>query len=671
LKILPSILKYTTLIIIFAANFVCAQDKINYNSFSEREKLVLNEGWKYFVSDSTFGNIKEGSESDWIKIQSTFFNDKNMPPASANNVWFYKEFIIDSTLFNKPVGFDFLFWADIKVYLNDRLIFTGIFNDGNPVLPVKEFFSGDSLQILKVVLNFSEAENLINKGLNFGFQISLVKFDESLKSRVSVLSSLSVRKNIFVSITLVLAVFHFFLYVFNKHKINNLFYVLFLFFFAFFLTGNYISIFSGNAGFYVFYYSAFKALLLFVILSASTAIYTIFKPLPKYYKYFWIYAAALGIAAYLFTSIIFLYLTFVSITIFSVWGSWYLFGPTTKKNMGEKIIQAGFGIMALGGILQMLYSLGLIIPIFGLNDVYIYGVIVFVISMSIAFAYDFASTSKDLEKKLVEVKTLSEKTIEHERFAREQELQRKLLEADNIRKTNELEEARKLQLSMLPSCLNDIEGLDICFDMKTATEVGGDYYDYYFSNDGTLNIAIGDATGHGTKAGLMVATIKSLFNALGAKMMIPDFFNRCTEIIKTMNLGNIFMSMTIIRYKNKRLIASAAGMPPIFIYKKSKNVINEIIIKSMPLGGFRNFKYYEEENELESGDVILMMSDGLPELFNEKREMFGYEKVKEILLRHADKKAAGINNELFKAAEQWRGSRAQDDDMTFVIIKIL
>ena len=89
---------------------------------------------------------------------------------------------------------------------------------------------------------------------------------------------------------------------------------------------------------------------------------------------------------------------------------------------------------------------------------------------------------------------------------------------------------------MLPKCLNDLPGIDICFEMTTATEVGGDYYDYFITNDGTLNIAIGDATGHGTKAGLMVATIKSLFNALGANMMIPDFFNRCTEIIKKMNL---------------------------------------------------------------------------------------------------------------------------------------
>jgi len=663
LKKIPPIIKYILLIIIITTGSSAAQGKINYKSFLENDNLAVNDGWKYSISDS--------ATADWIEIQTTMFRDANILPESARKVWFYKKFYVDSTMYGKPVGFDFLFFGDIKIYLNDKLIFEGIFDDGKPVLPVKEILSNDSPQTLKVELNTEGAEKFINKGLVFGFEISLVKYDEKLHARVSALSALSTRRNIFLVITLVLAVFHSFLYIFNKQKKNNLFYVLFLIFFAFFLFGNYVSNYSGNAGLLLFFVPAVKALLMFVILSGSTAIYTIFKPLPKYYKYFWIYSVLIGAIGYFSTSIVFIYLTFSSITFFSVWGSWYLFGPSKQRRFDEKIIKTGFAVMAVGGILQMLYVLKVINPFFGITDIYFFGVIVFVFSMSIAFAYDFASTSKNLEKKLEEVKVLSEKTIEHERFAQEQELKRKLLEADNTRKTKELEEARRLQLSMLPSCANNISGIDICFDMKTATEVGGDYYDYFISNDGTLNIAIGDATGHGTKAGLMVATIKSLFNALGAKMMIPDFFNRCTEIIKTMNLGNLFMSMIVVRYKNNKFIVSSAGMPPIFIFKKSKNVIEEILIKSMPLGAHKDFKYYEEESELETGDVILMMSDGFPELFNEKREMLGYEKVKELLILHSEKTAGKINRELFKAAEQWRGTRAQDDDITFVVIKIL
>jgi len=79
--------------------------------------------------------------------------------------------------------------------------------------------------------------------------------------------------------------------------------------------------------------------------------------------------------------------------------------------------------------------------------------------------------------------------------AKEMELERRLLEAEDARKSKELEEARLLQLSMLPECAGEIPGLDICFHMETATEVGGDYYDYHLADDGTLTVVFGDATG--------------------------------------------------------------------------------------------------------------------------------------------------------------------------------
>jgi serine phosphatase RsbU (regulator of sigma subunit) len=108
-----------------------------------------------------------------------------------------------------------------------------------------------------------------------------------------------------------------------------------------------------------------------------------------------------------------------------------------------------------------------------------------------------------------------------------------ILKADNERKTNELEEVRKLQISMLPQSKNDLPDYDICFDMRTATEVGCDYYDFNHARDGSLDIAIGDATGHGMKSALKVAIVKSLFNSIGTNLIITDFFNRCTEVIKS------------------------------------------------------------------------------------------------------------------------------------------
>ena len=159
---------------------------------------------------------------------------------------------------------------------------------------------------------------------------------------------------------------------------------------------------------------------------------------------------------------------------------------------------------------------------------------------------------------------------------------------------SELQYRPELRHYILPTLkyylkLIELPNLEIAVYMKTATEVGGDYYDYNISADGTLNIAIGDATGHGMKAGIMVATIKSLFSALGSNLMIPDFFKKCTEIIKSMSLGNLFMSMTLIRIKDGTVIGSSAGMPPILHFKKAEDKVDEIVIKSMPLGALKDF----------------------------------------------------------------------------------
>ena len=109
---------------------------------------------------------------------------------------------------------------------------------------------------------------------------------------------------------------------------------------------------------------------------------------------------------------------------------------------------------------------------------------------------------------------------------REVELRAKVAEEENARKSNELEEARRLQLSLLPEKLPELPNLEIAVYMNTATEVGGDYYDFNISADGTLNIALGDATGHGMQAGTVVTLMKGLFSADSGRMDIGDFLTK-------------------------------------------------------------------------------------------------------------------------------------------------
>lgn len=234
----------------------------------------------------------------------------------------------------------------------------------------------------------------------------------------------------------------------------------------------------------------------------------------------------------------------------------------------------------------------------------------------------------------------------------------------------ELEEARALQLSMLPNDTPQINELEFAVFMNTASEVGGDYYDFSFKEDGSLNIAVGDATGHGMRAGIMVAIMKSLFISDSAEFDLVDFFSNSNKTIKALNLGRMMMAFTVLNIKNNQVQFVNAGMPPIFIYKKSNNTVTEFETQGMPLGAISESIFKINKFEVETGDAILILSDGLPELKNEKHEQYDYARVKDEFKSVADKNPNDVVEYLKSSASQWANGVEPDDDVTFVVIKV-
>jgi len=272
-----------------------------------------------------------------------------------------------------------------------------------------------------------------------------------------------------------------------------------------------------------------------------------------------------------------------------------------------------------------------------------------------------------------EIRRQRNKTKLRESLLRTQvaESESRATKAEIEKKNHELEEARKLQLSMLPKSIPEIPGLEIAVYMKTATEVGGDYYDFDVGEDkNSLTIAVGDATGHGLKAGTMVSLIKGLFSANASKVDIKPFYEKCTQTIKQMKLGNLYMALTLLKIKNHSLIASSAGMPPMYVYKSKAKKIEEISLKGMPLGAFDDFPYQEKQIDLESGDTILILTDGLPELFNDHKEIFDYGSIESLFNEVTGKSPKEIINHLVEAGDKWANGNPQKDDMTFLVIKV-
>ena len=293
------------------------------------------------------------------------------------------------------------------------------------------------------------------------------------------------------------------------------------------------------------------------------------------------------------------------------------------------------------------------------------------LAMSVYMSQKIASTNEELAQKLVEVQNLTDKAIA-------QEVEQKVLQADNDRKTAELEDARKLQLSMLPQTMPIVQGLDIAMFMQNATEVGGDYYDYFTGSDGTLTIAIGDATGHGVKAGTMVAATKSLLAVMAQDEKISGsagVLKPSSPILKRMNLRSMFMALAVARIKPHAggvdVLIANAGMPSALVFRGKLNLVEEVLMKSMPLGTMANFPYEDRHLTLSSGDALIMMSDGFPERFNREDEILGYDIANAALAGVAGKTAHEIIQHCIQKADEWAEGAPLNDDMTFVVLRVV
>jgi serine phosphatase RsbU (regulator of sigma subunit) len=222
---------------------------------------------------------------------------------------------------------------------------------------------------------------------------------------------------------------------------------------------------------------------------------------------------------------------------------------------------------------------------------------------------------------------------------------------------------------LLPRELPKLPNLDIAVYMKTATEVGGDYYDFNVQGDGTLDIGFGDATGHGLQAGTMITLMKGFFTSDVSRFTPEKFLEHCNSMIRNIKLGRILMSFSHLRFERKRLLISSAGMPPVYYNHKESNRTEEIMIQGLPLGALQNTSYNLVVKELKRGDTILLLTDGLPEQMNNRKVIFDYSRV----LNYFDKIAENTPNEiitnLVKEAEEWMCGQQQDDDITFVVIR--
>ena len=245
-----------------------------------------------------------------------------------------------------------------------------------------------------------------------------------------------------------------------------------------------------------------------------------------------------------------------------------------------------------------------------------------------------------------------------------------LKNAEIERQQAEMEEARQFQKAMLPKEMPTTDEYEMVGFQQTATEVGGDFYDFMQKEDRQWVAICGDATGHGLTSGNVVSITKTAMSSLVNEEPVSTLDSLNTTLLK-MNIGLNRMCLNIANIEKDSIKFSSAGMPPAYYYSVEKDKLEEVLVGALPLGSFPGAIHTMKEIPFKNkGDLFIMMSDGLPEAENVDNEMVGYDRTLEKIKSLSTKSADEIKDGLVDLCNNWLSGGAElKDDMTFVIIK--
>jgi len=239
--------------------------------------------------------------------------------------------------------------------------------------------------------------------------------------------------------------------------------------------------------------------------------------------------------------------------------------------------------------------------------------------------------------------------------------------------------AMEVQQNLLPRKMPQIRGLDIAARSIYCDETGGDLYDFLKTNGdnpGSIGIAVGDVSGHGIPAALLMATVRAFLKSRvtqpGSAAEIVSDVNR----LVTHDTGDTGQFMTLfyaaLDTARKELRWVRAGHDPAFLYNPALDSFTELAGRGMALGVDGEYVYRDGGMiELSDGQVLLIGTDGLWETHNKSGEMFGKNRLETIIRQYARTSADKILGSIIQALQDFRASAKQEDDITCVIVKII
>jgi serine phosphatase RsbU (regulator of sigma subunit) len=231
----------------------------------------------------------------------------------------------------------------------------------------------------------------------------------------------------------------------------------------------------------------------------------------------------------------------------------------------------------------------------------------------------------------------------------------------------ELELARSIQQASLSKEVPTLEGWQIAPFYRPAREVGGDFYDFFKLDDDRVGVVVGDATGKGVPAALVVSATSSMLRAVARVLGSSspgEVLSQVNETLSARIPQNMFVTCfyAILDPKSATLSYANAGHDLPYL-RRSDGDVEELRARGMPLGLMAGMEYEEQRTSLREGESVLFYSDGLVEAHDPKGEMFGFPRLRELIAHHAEEGALGefLLEELYSfVGEGWE----QEDDIT-------
>jgi sigma-B regulation protein RsbU (phosphoserine phosphatase) len=278
-------------------------------------------------------------------------------------------------------------------------------------------------------------------------------------------------------------------------------------------------------------------------------------------------------------------------------------------------------------------------------------------------AVDYISKPFHPEEVLVRVNT----HLTIHRLSQEVQAQRDQLE-------NELKVVSELQHKLLPEELPDIRGLKLAVHYQTSRYAGGDYYDVVQLAPDCCGLLVADSEGHSAPATVMMAMTCSLFRSCPDLHDQPDrvlnFIN--THLCKVNKESFVTALYAVYDGKRRMLRISRAGHPLPILFKSSENRAREVFCKGVFMMGVEPYNHVPvTEIRLDSGDRLLLYTDGVPERFNPKKRLYGEER-----LRRQMERSTGLDDpqillkSIVQDLEDFAGGRPPDDDQALLLVTL-